>query len=317
MQSWFFFMSLIFLYVFFWWFAVLEPFVPEYLFLWFPLPLMALLYLKWKDVAKGFLKRKSVIFLVLVLIVAVLPNVAAYVSIHNLLNQAVSTTDEWQKASYISKRVIETTAFGWPPRAGTDYWKFVLSGAGMCKEMAITGTDLILAAGLDARRVVLPGEDHAFIEVKIDGTWLVADPGYYGGELINRTERATRRIQDVGSISYVIACIGDSFVELTQQYVSTDTIVIRVTRYGEPLAAGEVLLKHRFGNHITQLPCEDRTFHTDVNGTVTLHLGKPYYINEFKGSEEYYWIYVNGQNTGYNVTSTGTGQIRSVEIDLE
>jgi hypothetical protein len=41
-----------------------------------------------------------------------------------------------------------------------------------------------------------------------------------------------------------------------------------------------------------------------------------YYINDFKGSEEYYWIYVNGQNTGHNVTSTGTGQIQSLEIDL-
>jgi hypothetical protein len=309
-------MSLIFLYLLFWWFAVFEPFVPEYLFLWFPLPLMALLYLKWKDAGKRLLKRKNVIFLVLVLIMAVLPNVAAYVSIDNLLNQAASATDEWQKASYISKRVIETTAFGWPPRADTDYWKFVLSGAGMCKEMAITGTDLILAAGLDARRVVLPGEDHTFIEVKIDSNWLVADPGYYGGELINRTERARRRIQDVGSISYAIACIGDSFVELTQQYVSTDTIMIRITRNGEPLADTEVVLKHRFGQLTTQLPCNGRTFHTDVSGTVTLHLGKPYYIDEYKGSEEYYWIYVNEQNTGRNVTSTGTGQIHMVEIDL-
>jgi hypothetical protein len=309
-------MSLLFLYLVFWLLAVLEPFIPEYLFLWFPLPLMALLYLKWKDVAKGFLKRKNVILLVLVLIMAVLPNVAAYVSIDYLLNQAVSTAGESQKASYISKRVIETTAFGWPPRAGTDYWKFLLSGAGRCGEMAITGTALMLIAGLDARRVVIPGEDHAFIEVKIDGNWLVADSGYYGGEIISRTERATRRIQEVGSISYVITCIGDSFVELTQQYVSTDTIVIRVTRNGEPLASAEVLLKHRFGNHMTQLPCDSCAFHTDVDGTVTLNMGKLLYINEFKGSEEYYWIYVNGQNTGHNVTSTGTGQTFLMEIDL-
>jgi hypothetical protein len=66
----------------------------------------------------------------------------------------------------------------------------------------------------------------------------------------------------------------------------------------------------------SSLVCDGRTFYTDVNGTVTLHLGKPYYVNDFMGSEEYYRVYVNGQSTGHNVTSTGTGQIQSLEIDL-
>ena len=103
---------------------------------------------------------------------------------------------------------------------------------------------------------------------------------------------------------------------MTQQYQSTDTITIVVTRNGDPLADAQVVLKHRFGSLTTQLPCDGREFYTDVNGAVTLHLGKTHYINEFKGSEEYYWIYVNGQNTSRNVTSTGTGQIQSIEIDL-
>jgi hypothetical protein len=45
-------------------------------------------------------------------------------------------------------------------------------------------------------------------------------------------------------------------------------------------------------------------------------MGKPYYIGELKGSEEYYWIYGNGENTDHNVTNTGTGVVQLVEVDL-
>jgi hypothetical protein len=164
--------------------------------------------------------------------------------------------------------------------------------------------------------VMVSGENHEIIEVKVDGQWLVAAPGDTGGLLRTRAEFATARAAEIGSLSYMAAPTENGFIELTQEYVTTDTIVITIRRNGEPLADAQVALEHRFGNLMTQLPCNDRTFHTDFNGTVTLHLGKLHYINEFKGSEEYYWIYVNGQNTGYNVTSTGTDQIRPVDINF-
>jgi hypothetical protein len=301
-------------------FAFVIPSVPDYLFLWFPsVPLVVMLCAKSKSKSGSVFKRRTVVFVACGLAVALLlPNMAAFAGASNLLNQAASMNSDKEKASFISRRVIETTAFGWIPRADTDHWRFLLSGAGMCGEMATAGTNLFGATGLVARRVVLPGEDHVFIEVKIGGDWLVADPGYYGGELTTRAERAARRVADVGSVSYVVALTenSNSLVELTQQYVSTDTIIVRITRNGEPLADAQVVLKHRFGSLTTQLPCDGCEFHTSVNGTITLHLGKPYYINNFKGSEEYYWIYINGQNTGRNVTSTGTGLIQSLEIDL-
>jgi hypothetical protein len=249
-------------------------------------------------------------------IAGLLPNIAAFVGVNSLMFQTASMGNEWEKASFISGRIAAITAYGWIPRAETDYWKFLLVGAGECGEMAMADTNLMSEAGLVARTVVFSGEDHAVTEVKIGGEWLVSDPGDYGAQLITRAEMTATRIRQVGSVSYAAAYTENGFIELTQQYVNTDTIVIRVTRNGEPLADAEVVLKHRFGNQITQLPCDDRTFHTDVNGTVTLHLGKPFYINEFKGSEEYYWVYVDGQNTGYNTTSTGTGQIHLVEINL-
>jgi hypothetical protein len=59
-----------------------------------------------------------------------------------------------------------------------------------------------------------------------------------------------------------------------------------------------------------------RAFYTDTNGTVALHLGKLAYVAPFEKTDAYYWIYVDGQNTDHNVTSTGTGQTNIVEIDL-
>ncbi len=290
------------------------PFFPEYVFFWFPVPLMMFLDGKWKA-GGGFGRRKIVFAIVLSLIAVLLPDIAVYVSTASLLSQTTGMS-ELERASFISQRVFDMTAFGMLPRADNDYWRFLLTGGGMCKEMSIAGVNLMNAVGLTARRIVFPGEDHALIEVKIGGSWLVSDPGSYRGILISRTERAEQRIERVGSLSYVIAYREDGFIELTQQYVSTDTIVINVKRNGEPVAGAEVALRHRFNGIITQLPSDDRTFQSDVNGTVTLHLGRLHYIHEFKGSEEYYWIYVNGKDSGYNVTSTGTGQLHLLEIDL-
>jgi hypothetical protein len=315
-SAWFF-LCLLGIYAIFWWIALFEPFLPEYLFLWFPILFMIFLDAKWRNAEKRFLRRRTAAVMACGLVVAVLlPNVAACIDVNIILNQATSM-NELDKASFISQRVIEMTAFGMRPRADTDYWKFLLTGAGHCGEMAIAGVNLMRAAGLEARRIAFPGEDHVLIEVKIGGDWLVSDPGSYQGRIISREERAQQRIERLGSLSYVIACTESGFIELTQAYVSTDMIVIRIARNGEPLADAQVVLKHGFRGYVTQLPSRDRTFHTDASGNVTLHMGKIHYINEFKGSEEYYWIYVNGENTGYNVTSTGTGQTHAVEIDLD
>ena len=302
-------------YLVYWSIAFIAPFIPEYLILWFPVPLIVALESKW--VGRLGRNKKYLAFLTSGLAISVLlPNMSVLIGINGLSNAAESLNGDSAKASFISGRVIALTAFGWIPRAGPDSWKFLMLGAGACGEMAMAGTDLMKEATLEVRKVALPGEDHAFIEVMVDGEFLIADSGYYGTELITRSERADRRVKEIGSLTYAVALTENSFIELTQQYVSTDTIVIRITRNGEPLSDVSVTLKHKFGSLTTQLPVDGNAFHTDVNGTISLHMGKPHYINGFKGSEEFYWIYADGQNTGYNVTSTGTGLVHSVEIDL-
>lgn len=288
------------------------PSILGHLFLCSPVFAMAILYAKQKDVGKGFLKTRNSFLLVSLLIIMLLPHLMAYVCINILLNRVASMSNEQEKAFFISRRVMNMTAFGWVPEAGTDFWKFVLSGAGSCGEMAVVGTRLMNDAGLVARVVAFPGEDHAFIEVKINGEWLVADPGYYSGNIMTRLERASKRISEFGAISYVIAPADSSFIELTQEYVPTDTVIIRVTLGGEPLANAQVVLKHRFMSKEFSLP----TFYTDMNGTVTLHLGAMDYNDKAKEYEPYYRIFVEGKDTGFRATSTGTGQIQYVEIYL-
>ena len=270
---------------------------------------------------KKISKKKFVSLLAFVLLMSsFLPHIATFTCYNTVKLQATSLDSPSERAIYVSDTIRATTTFNFPLfdffRSRKDFWKFLLIGVGACGEVATATANILEGLGFEARKVSFPGEDHAFVEVRIDNRWMVLDPGYYYSEILTREQRAERRIQDVGSVSYVVVCNGDSFVELTQQYVSTDTIVIRITRNGEPLSDVQVVLKHRFGSLITQLPCDGCQFHTDVNGTVTLHMGNVHYINEFKGSEEYYWIYVEDQNTGYNVTSTGTGQVHFVEIDL-
>jgi hypothetical protein len=197
-------------------------------------------------------------------------------------------------------------------RAQNDFWKFLMVGSGLCGEMSTATVSYLDRLGIEARKVGLPAENHEFVEVKLNGSWWVVDPGYFGGNILSRQERARKRIEEVGAISYVMTFVDSSFVELTHEYVSTDTIIIRVLREGEPFANAQIVLTHRFQGNDRSLP----PLYTDGDGAVTLHLGALNYNSNAGLAESFFRIYVNGQNTGQNVTSTGTGISQRATIDL-
>lgn len=113
---------------------------------------------------------------------------------------------------------------------------------------------LLNDAGFEARIIALPGEDHDFTECKVNGTWMVIDPGYGYTAPVSRQERANARLEEMGAISYVIAYNGSNFTELTSQYVTTDSITIKITNQGKPLPNAEVYLTHEFRGRIVRLP---------------------------------------------------------------
>ena len=143
-----------------------------------------------------------------------------------------------------------------------------------------------------------------------------------GPSIITRAEMTDKRVRSIGSLTYAVTLTEDSFIELTQDYVeNADSITLRITRNGLPVTDARVELRHKFvmesGSIMQQLPHMDRAFITNNDGKVAFCLGKPSYIGEFKDSEEFYWIYVNAQNTSLKVTSSGTGLIQPIlEIEV-
>jgi hypothetical protein len=263
------------------------------------------------------MKMTSFLVLALTLII-LMPPITALAGYNSILSQASSIGKRSDRAIFISDVVRSTTAFKLPLffRSSHDFWKYLLVGVGACGEAASTTTTLLNNLGFEARIISLPAEDHSFVEVKIDGDWKVLDPGYYPSEILTREERAKRRIAEFGAISYVVAYVNSSFEELTQYYVPTDIVIIRVTQEGEPVDNAQIYLSHRFMSRTWRLPDSNLAFNTDANGTVKLHLGAPTYNSRAEQYDAYFSIYVNDKDTGYNVTSSGTGKTHFFEIDM-
>ena len=193
-----------------------------------------------------------------------------------------------------------------------DWLKYYFIGVGACEEMTFIEKHILEKAGLQCRIVNFPGEDHVFIEVLINNTWMVSDPGYKDFHLTTRKERAKARLKEFGAISYVYTVDDGGFIELTDKYVPTDTIIIKVLKNNEPIANAQVTLKHQFKNHEQSLP----TLYTNTQGEVIIKLGALNYNQKAQPAENYYWIYVDGRNTGIKVTSNGIGETHYIKIDL-
>jgi len=291
-------------------------FLPEYIFQTLPVLFAYLVYIAVSRQKPRSLKTKFAALIGLVLVISILlPNITAYACKNDVLSQAENLSTPEEKVTLIAGFVRNTSNFN-IFRSYNDFWKYLLVGTGVCLEIAVATQTLLNEIEFKARKVSLPGEDHAFVEVKINGTWFVVDPGYSIVEPITREQRAAKRITEFGAISYVITQSGSSFIELTQYYVPTDTLIIRVTKENEPLANAQVYLKHQFMSRTLQIPSSDTTFFTDTNGEITFKLGALAYNENASEYESYYWIYVNDKNTGQNVTSNGTGALHEIEIKL-
>jgi hypothetical protein len=198
----------------------------------------------------------------------------------------------------------------------SDFQKYLMTGIGACGEMATMASTFLNIMHLDARSVVLPAEDHAFVEVRLNESWMVVDPGYYQSEILTREERANRRVEEMGTISYVVTFSDSSFIELTQYYVPTDTIQIRITFNGEPVVNVGVFLEHIFRGDSFKIPGGLQQFYTNSNGTVTLNLGGLDYNENAEEVESFFNIYVDGVKSGYNVTSLGAGETHLIMIEM-
>jgi len=255
----------------------------------------------------------------------VLPLISAYVVAYQIIlfrTHLISNTNG--KILFLSAHSTKTVLSIWRYRDNwflfryislhrfhEDFQKYLFVGVGGCGELASITEKLLLDMGISARKVGFVGENHEFLEININGSWMVVDPGY-GHNLISREQRGSLRLKEIGGLSYVIAYTDNGIIELTDSYVPTDTIIIRVTINGEPVANAKVILKHTFMGLEQSLP----EYYTDTNGTVILHLGPTTYKTGLENTENFYFIFINNLNTYYRVTSEGVGEKKYIEIEL-
>jgi len=298
----------------------LIPFFIKYLL--FLSPLFALSFLL---IYKGiFSIRKRTLLLVCIIAIVIIPYISAYAAYRLILFRVSSISNTNDRIVFLSDHSTKTVLSIWRyknnflsayitlHRFQDDFQKYLFVGTGGCGELASVVKKLLSDLSITARKVGFVGENHEFLEVNISGSWEVVDPGYHYN-LISRKERGTLRLREMGGLSYVIAYTDYGIVEVTDSYVPTDTIVIRVTIEGEPVANARVVLKHIFKGLEQSLP----EYYTDVNGTVILKIGPTSYKSDLKNTENYYWIFVNGISTGQKVKSSGSGSVRLIEIKLE
>jgi len=293
----------------------------------FPLILLPVTHLYFRSKVSGEEKPSRWMMFAILVIILLTPYVLAF-SGFNLAISAIGTaTNEGERAKLASEyvRVITTSFWGLGGIEGgyisahralrgsyLDFQKFLMAGVGSCGEMARATKVFLDSLGVDSRLVGFVGEDHMFVEVKLNGSWFVLDPGYQLN-LMTREERGSKRLSEIGGLSYVVAYTEHGLVELTQEYVKTDKIVIRVTNDGEPVANAKITLAHIFMGNMIWLP----EFYSNTNGILELKIGPLSYNNSaIEPAEPYYWIYVNGQNTGFRVDSAGSGKVTYIEIEL-
>jgi len=282
---------------------------------------MTCLYFKGKVSEDRLLSKKIAAFSLAFVIL--MPYTVVFLGVNSNLSVVRAAQSETERIEFVSDYVCAVTTSFWElkgfekqyfilHRASSDFLKFLLVGVGSCGEMAHATKALFDNLDLESRVVSFAGEDHMFVEVKLNGTWAVVDPGYQLN-LVTREERGSRRLKELGGLSYVVAYTSHGLIELTQYYVKTDRIVIRVMDDGEPIANARIVLRHTFMGNEISLP----EFRSDANGTIELNLGPMAYNNsKIEPAEPYYWIYVNDQNTKVKVESTGSGKFIYIQVDL-
>ena len=324
------FMSYLFVFLLWIYVTMIYRLLPDYVMATIPAVLLVYVYFGRSSIFEHFKKSFLSMTLVLMLLL-LLPYCCAYGGYALFLNSAQSRGNTVNQVEFVSQASMRVTGnvngvTSWVRGiygSHQDFTKFLMSGGGACGETSMLEQAAFEELRFETMKVEFPGEDHAFVEVKVNSTWLVVDPGY-NMTLVSIGYRAAARINEVGTISYVSGfCSNVTFVELTQEYVPTDTITIRVTRGTAPVVDASVNLVHelRYGtsSYPVALPGDGFSFRTNDNGTIVIHLGKicqGAYNSEFSKTDPFYQIYVDGQPTDYKVNSTGTGLNTFVPVNL-
>ncbi|MCX6649399.1 MAG: transglutaminase domain-containing protein [Candidatus Bathyarchaeota archaeon] len=280
-------------------------------------------------------KRKiySILFIIVILLV---PITSPFIII-TYTNYKVQSLSDFDKINYIVNLISNETEYIGEVKIGSifDYFSisniyvaikslvrcpypnvyaYFITGVGKCGEVADVSIFLLRQNNISCRKVAFAGENHEFFEVFQNNDWRVYDLGYSNMNNVTRIYRAEDRINRMGSLSYVEGydVIGD--IDLTNLYVNSDLICIKViNNLNEPLRGLSIVLKHRFRGGIFSIPGHN-PFITDTNGEVKFNLGKMDYNLNAPNSDNYYWVFINGINSTKTVTSNGLGNVNRIVL---
>ena len=293
-------------------------------FLIIPLLITTLITIFWKKSSEPITvfqrKISKRVTALLLAVIFILPYLSVFLGTTYVSYSLNDAQDNRKQIQFISDYVMDSHTSFWGPfgiyysphRVGDNFLKFWLEGVSACGDVAEITMVFLDSLGLDNRRIDFCGEDHAFVEVFLDGEWLTVDPGYRI-TLATQRERGQARLKEMGGLSYVAAKIDDDTLGLTENYIMTDQITINILQNGKPLPNANVKLKHEFHGAQFSLP----SFKTDENGTLIINLGSMNYTNpSIEPAEPFYWVWVNGEKTNNQITSSGTGKNTKYEIQV-
>ena len=231
---------------------------------------------------KTSFSKEKVISILLTIIL--LPNLSVLLGFGVITNHASELGTDAEKVNYISEIVLNSHTPFWgagsvyyvPHRAGNNFFKFLVVGAGACAEMGYSSVAFLDSLGYETRTVSFPGEQHMFDEVNLDGEWFVIDPGYANMTMVTQKERGNARITEMGGLSYAVVNIDTNPLIITDSYTTTDEFLLKIVKNDIPQSEVEVILKHKFLGKTTSLPA----LSTDSNGEVLIELGVMNYIIE-------------------------------------
>jgi hypothetical protein len=185
-------------------------------------------------------------------------------------------------------RVLDQSGFNNDPK-WIAYFK-----VGGCGELATLFCEVAKRAGLEARVVSDPGIDHSWVEVKINGSWVIADPTIYWW-YVNDPEKFTEWNElwfnnkswlKCWSFSRVVTRLPNgSILDITENYTKAYKVTISVD---QKIERGFLRVATWKGSD------ERNVYFSEVNGseTVTLTLGGRIYKFElikptWFGTEKY------------------------------
>lgn len=125
----------------------------EYLYIWIPVPVAYLLLAKSDENRRlSWSNRLKILAVTCFAIAVLMPNAVALFGLSHVVGETQTLVDIQDKVSYIDYRVNALTKYTWLFRANLDNWKFLLSGAGQCGEMASLSNIIMQSSAMTSRR---------------------------------------------------------------------------------------------------------------------------------------------------------------------